>query len=77
MLSLMIRLLQTTQHKSIIYRAKYSGGLTPSVAFKVDPSIPMENFDEYEPTVVEQLILQANENSGDIVNLENEVVKNR
>src|SRR5690554_4673526 len=58
-----------------IFRAKYSGGLTPSVAFKVDPSIPMENFDEYEPTVVEQLILQANENSGDIVNLENEVVR--
>ena len=58
-----------------IYRAKYSGGLTPSVAFKVDPSIPMENFDEYEPTVVEQLILQANENSGDIVTLDNEVVR--
>src|SRR5690554_6643611 len=52
-----------------IFRAKYSGGLTPSVAFKVDPSIPMENFDEYEPSVVEQLILQANENSGDIVDL--------
>src|SRR5690554_6333403 len=52
-----------------ILRAKYSGGLTPSVAFKVDPSIPMENFDEYEPSVVEQLIIQANENSGEIVNL--------
>ena len=57
-----------TAQEYIVYRAKYSGGLTPSVAFKVDPSIPMENFDEYEPTVVEQLILQANENSGDIVN---------
>ena len=63
----MIRLLQTTQHKSIRYiEQKYSGGPTPSVAFKVDPSIPMENFDEYEPTVVEQLIIQTNENSGDI-----------
>src|SRR5690606_10331977 len=39
-----------------IFRAKYSAGTTPSVAFKIDPSIPMENFDEYEPTVVEQLI---------------------
>lgn len=58
----------------IVYRAKYSGGTTPTVAFKVDPNIPMENFDEYEPTVVEQLILQVNENSGDIVTLENEVV---
>src|SRR5690606_7779613 len=59
--------------KYIVYRAKYSAGLTPTVAFKVDPSIPMENFDEYEPTVVEQLILQANENSGEIVNLNNAV----
>lgn len=58
-----------------IFRAKYSGGTTPTVAFKVDPSIPMENFDEYEPSVVEQLILQVNENSGDIVNIENEVVR--
>src|SRR5690606_18145646 len=64
-----------TEQEYKILRAKYSGGLTPSVAFKVDPSIPMENFDEYEPSVVEQLILQANENSGDIVNLENEVIR--